>query len=69
MELLSCISVFNPSNSFASFDAQKVRRLAEFYPNDLKVHDLLKLELQLDNYIDDVRQDDSFKGIENLVDL
>jgi len=69
MELLSCMSAFNPSNSFASFDAQKVRRLAEFYPNDLKVHDLLKLELQLDNYIDDVRQDDSFKGIENLVDL
>jgi hypothetical protein len=30
---------------------------------------LLKLELQLDNYIDDVRQDDSFKGLENLVDL
>ena len=69
MELLSCMSAFNTSNSFASFDAQKVRRLAEFYPNDLKVHDLLKLELQLDNYIDDVRQDDSFKGIENLVDL
>jgi len=69
MELLSCMSAFNPSNSFASFDAQKVRRLAEFYPNDLKVHDLLKLELQLDNYIDDVRQNDSFKGLVNLVDL
>ena len=32
MELLSCMSALNPSNSFASFDAQKVRRLAEFYP-------------------------------------
>jgi cytochrome b len=30
---------------------------------------LLKLELQHDNYIDDVRQDDSFKGLYNLVDL
>ena len=30
---------------------------------------MLKLELQLDNYIDDIRQDDSFKGLENLVDL
>ena len=28
-----------------------------------------KLELQLDNYIDDIRQDDSFKSLGNLVDL
>ena len=70
MELLSCMSAFNPTNSFASFDAQKIRRLAEFYPNDIISNtDLLKLELQLDNYIDDIRQDDSFKGLENLVDL
>ncbi|KAG2579085.1 hypothetical protein PVAP13_6NG147903 [Panicum virgatum] len=69
MELFSCMSAFNPSNSFASFDAQKLLRLAEFYPNDIKGHDLMKLELQLDNYIDDVRQNDSFKGLVNLVDL
>jgi hypothetical protein len=68
MELLSCMS-FNSSDSFASFDAQKLRRLAEFYPNDIRGTDLLKLELQLDNYIDDVRRDDSFKGLESLVDL
>jgi hypothetical protein len=37
---------FNPSNSFASFDAQiKVLRLAEFYPNNIKGHDLMKLEI------------------------
>src|SRR6266540_831897 len=36
MELLSCMSAFNPSDSFASFDAQKVHRLAEFYPNDIR---------------------------------
>ncbi|XP_039851369.1 uncharacterized protein LOC120709785 [Panicum virgatum] len=69
MELLSCMAVFNPSDSFASFDAQKIRRLAEFYPNDISGNDLIKLELQLDNYIDDMRQDDNFKGICNLVDL
>jgi hypothetical protein len=28
---------------------QKVRTQAEFYPNDIKGNDLLKLELQLDN--------------------
>ncbi|XP_066320149.1 uncharacterized protein [Miscanthus floridulus] len=60
---------FSPSNSFASFDAQKVRRLAEFYPKDFSNNDLLKLELQLDNYIDDMRQDASFQGLDNIVDL
>jgi hypothetical protein len=30
---------------------------------------LRKLETQLDNYIDDVRKDDSFKDLNNLVDL
>jgi hypothetical protein len=70
MELLSCMSAFNPINSFASFDAQKIRRLAEFYPNDIISNaNLQKLELQLDNYIDDIRQDDSFKSLGNLVDL
>ncbi|XP_066320059.1 uncharacterized protein [Miscanthus floridulus] len=69
MELLSCMSAFSPSNSFASFDARKVRRLAEFYPKDFSNNDLLKLELQLDNYIDDMRQDASFQGLDNIVDL
>ena len=62
MELLSCISALNPSDSFASFDAQKVRRLAEFYPNDIKGNNVLRIEMQLDNFIDDIRQDVSFKG-------
>jgi hypothetical protein len=30
---------------------------------------LLKLDLQLDNYIDGIREDDRFKDIINLVDL
>jgi hypothetical protein len=50
----------NPSNSFALFDAHKVRRLAEFYPNNFLSSDLLRLEMQLDNYIDDMRREDSF---------
>jgi len=29
----------------------------------------MKLDLHLDNYIDDVRQNDSFKGLVDLVDL
>ncbi|XP_066323270.1 uncharacterized protein [Miscanthus floridulus] len=69
MELLSCMAAFSPFNSFTSFDARKVRRLAEFYPKDFSNNDLLKLELQLDNYIDDIRQDTSFQGLDNIVDL
>ncbi|XP_072149495.1 uncharacterized protein [Setaria viridis] len=69
MELLSCMSAFSPSNSYASFDAQKIRRLAEFYPKDFSNNDLLQLELQLDNYINDMRRDDSLKGLDNIVDL
>jgi len=29
----------------------------------------MKFDLHLDNYIDDVRQNDSFKGLVDLVDL
>jgi hypothetical protein len=69
MELLSCMTALNPSNSFALFDVHKVHRLAEFYPNDFSSSDLLRLEMQLDNYIDDMRREDIFQGINNLVDL
>jgi hypothetical protein len=54
---------------FALFDAHKVRRFAEFYLNDFSSSDLLRLEMQLDNYIDDMRREDTFQGINNLVDL
>ncbi|XP_066351668.1 uncharacterized protein [Miscanthus floridulus] len=60
---------FSPSKSFASFDAQKLRRLAEFYPNDFSNNNLVQLELQLDNYIDDMKRTECFQGLDNIVDL
>jgi hypothetical protein len=69
MKLLSCMIALNPSNSFASFDAHKVHRLAEFYPNDFSSSNLLRLEMQLDNYIDNMRREDSFEGINKLVEI
>jgi hypothetical protein len=66
----SCCLVCRSSillNSFASFDAQKL--LAKFYPNEFSNNNLLKLQLQLQNYIDDMRQDESFKGLDNIVYL
>ncbi|KAG2628560.1 hypothetical protein PVAP13_3KG382227 [Panicum virgatum] len=55
MELLSCMAALNPSNLFASFDSNN--------------NAFQRLEMQLDNYIDDLRKDDSFKDQNNLVDL
>jgi hypothetical protein len=57
------------SHSFASFDVKKVCRLGEFYPNDISNNNLLQLELQLDNYIDDMQRDECFQGLDNIVDL
>ena len=69
MELLTCLAALNPANSFTSFDANKLHRLAEFYPNDFSSSDLLRLDLQLETFIDDMRKDEMFKGLNNLVDL
>ena len=63
------MAALNPADSFTSFDANKVHRLAKFYPNDFSSSDLLRLDLQLETFIDDMRKDEMFKGLNNLVDL
>jgi hypothetical protein len=63
------MAALNLADSFASFDANKVHRLAEFYPNEFSSSDLLRLDLQLENFINDMRKDELFKGINNLIDL
>lgn len=42
MELLICMAALNPSNSFASYDAQKVLKLAKFYPKDISSMDIIR---------------------------
>ena len=69
MELLICMAALNPSNSFASYDAQKVMRLAKFYPDDISSIDLLRLGFQLETFIQDMRRDDRFKSVNHLGDL
>jgi len=68
-ELLICMSALNPSNSFVSFDAQKILKLATFYPKDFSSSALRTLEIQLGTYIEDVRMDDRFEGLNNLGEL
>lgn len=69
MELLVCMSSLNPINSFASYDARKVMRLAEFYPKDISSTGLVRLEFQLGTFIDDMRNDDRFKELKTLGEL
>jgi hypothetical protein len=56
----------NPTNSFASYDASKIMRLAEFYPKDISRTDLARLEFQLGTFIDNMRRDDRFKFLKTL---
>ena len=44
IELLPCISCLNPSDSFATFNKEKLLRLAKFYPNDLSTTEVMALD-------------------------
>jgi hypothetical protein len=56
---------------FASFNKDKLLRLAQFYPNDFSTIQLITLDNQLDTYIFDMRSSDEFatlKGIGQLAE-
>jgi hypothetical protein len=44
-------------------------RLAKFYPIDISSSDLIRLELQLEIFIDDMRKDVRFKCVNHLGEL
>ncbi|XP_056695018.1 uncharacterized protein [Spinacia oleracea] len=69
MELLNCMSSLSPLNNFSSFDKNKVLKLAEFYPNEFSIVELLSLDDQLDNYIADMRRSNGFCGLKDLGEL
>jgi hypothetical protein len=52
------VTCLNPSNSFSTFNKEKLIRLAYFYPNEFSIVDLMVLGDQLDTYIIDIRGDD-----------
>ena len=59
-DLLLCMAYLNPSNSFLSFDKEKLIRLAKFYSSDFPMTDILALGSQLQNYIFDICNNDLF---------
>ncbi|KAK9677159.1 hypothetical protein RND81_11G124600 [Saponaria officinalis] len=69
MELLLCMACLNPVNSFASFNKQKLLRLAKFYPSEFSCVDIVKLDHQLDLFVDDMRKDSRFQNLKNLGEL
>ena len=54
------MACLNPSNLFCAFDKQKLVHLAEFNPSDFYETDLMALDIQLHNYIVDMRSNDAF---------
>ena len=68
-ELLLCVSCLSPSDFFATFDKQKLIRLAQFYPKDFSSSKLMILSDQLDNYIFYVRSNIEFSKLEGICDL
>jgi hypothetical protein len=68
-ELLICVSCLSPFDFFATFDKQKLIRLAQFYPRDFSSSKLMILSDQLDNYIFDVRSNIEFSKLEGICDL
>ena len=63
------MSSFNPKDSFASFDKEDLIKLAKFYPKDFSITDLRRLSFQLANFIIDVRNDDRFRNLKNIIEL
>ena len=68
-ELLLCVACLSPSNSFASFDNQKLNRLAEFYPKDFSGTELLALSNQPENFIINVRSSVEFSNLKGIGDV
>ena len=68
-ELLTCISCLDPTDLFSKFDYVKVLRLAELYPKDFTDVELYELKDQLGVWIYDMRVQENFVGMENIVDV
>lgn len=67
--LLGHMASFNPKDSFAAFDLESLKKLAEFYPDDFDSNKLKDLGHQLRIYINNVRADKRFSNLDGIADL
>jgi hypothetical protein len=68
-DLLICMSSFNPKDSFAAFDKEKLIKLAKYYPNDFSPTELRRVSFQLGNFITDVSSDERFSKVKSIAEL
>ncbi|XP_048500242.1 uncharacterized protein LOC104894676 [Beta vulgaris subsp. vulgaris] len=68
-ELLVCMSCFNPTNRFSSFDKRKLIQLAKFDPNEFSSTEMIFFDWSLENFIVDVRGDERFWNLKSLHEL
>ncbi|XP_019150125.1 PREDICTED: uncharacterized protein LOC109146930 [Ipomoea nil] len=67
--LLLCVTRFDPRNSFARFDKDKLVRLAQLYPNNFSDIELELLHDQLQTYFVDVSSDPAFSKLDGIHEL
>jgi hypothetical protein len=63
------MSSFNPIDSFAAYDKDNLVKVASFYPNDFSSTEMHHLPFQLSHLIQDMRRDERFRGVKNVVEL
>jgi len=68
-DMLICMSLINPKDSFASFDKDNLVKLAKFYPKDFSITDLRRLTYQLGNFITNMRGDERFSKVKSIAEL
>jgi hypothetical protein len=68
-ELLLGVACLSPDDMFASFNKDKLLRLAQFYPNDFSAVQLITLDNQLETYIFDIHSNDEFTTLKEIGQL
>nr|XP_043613759.1 uncharacterized protein LOC122585701 [Erigeron canadensis] len=68
-ELIANMAALNPHNSFFDFDASKLVKLSEFYPNNFNSVERSQREDQLHLYYANVSKDERFANLNGIADL